>query len=474
MFLQARPEFTSQLLPPMSYPHWPAESAVTRFCHTSANKKKAPVACLAWTPEGRRLVAASATGEFTLWNGSAFNFETILQAHDTAIHALHWSHNRLWMVSGDHTGTVKYWQSNMNMVKEFEAHKEAIRGMSFAPGDGKFATCSDDVTVKIWDFARCTSDHVLTGHGWDVKALEWHPHSSVLASAGKDNLIKLWDARSGSDVATMHGHRNTVAKVSWNANGRHLLTCGRDQALKLFDVRVMRCVSNFVGHARDINSIAWHPDHTRSFASGGFDGSIFHWTMDDEKPLAQTIDAHEGAVFALAWHPLGHVLSSGSYDQTVRFWCRNRPGDTMDDKHHGYGRFNETQTHSADPNAAVFIARQQAAVAEQEAYAQRRAAGGGGERSKRPYPGNDGGAGGGGGGGRPQYSTPNNFAPGAGAPHQPYQPRQPSGATAAAAPVDPDKERIQQQILAQLEMQQRARLESQKQVAASMQQRMNN
>lgn len=32
-----------------------------------------------WTPEGRRLITGNSSGEFTLWNGSAFNFETIMQ-----------------------------------------------------------------------------------------------------------------------------------------------------------------------------------------------------------------------------------------------------------------------------------------------------------------------------------------------------------------------------------------------------------
>lgn len=34
---------------------------------------------LQWTPEGRRLVTGASSGEFTLWNGLTFNFETILQ-----------------------------------------------------------------------------------------------------------------------------------------------------------------------------------------------------------------------------------------------------------------------------------------------------------------------------------------------------------------------------------------------------------
>lgn len=43
-----------------------------------------------------------------------------------------WSHNDSWMVTGDHSGYVKYWQSNMNNVKMFQAHKEAIRGIRYS------------------------------------------------------------------------------------------------------------------------------------------------------------------------------------------------------------------------------------------------------------------------------------------------------------------------------------------------------
>lgn len=32
-----------------------------------------------WTPDARRVLTGSTSGEFTLWNGLTFNFETILQ-----------------------------------------------------------------------------------------------------------------------------------------------------------------------------------------------------------------------------------------------------------------------------------------------------------------------------------------------------------------------------------------------------------
>lgn len=39
----------------------------------------------------------------------------------------------MWMLTADHGGYVKYWQSNMNNVKMFQAHKEAIREARFIP-----------------------------------------------------------------------------------------------------------------------------------------------------------------------------------------------------------------------------------------------------------------------------------------------------------------------------------------------------
>jgi polyadenylation factor subunit 2 len=75
---------------------------------------------------------------------------------------------------------------------------------SFAPGDSKFVSCSDDVKIKIWDFKRGEQEQLLEGHGWDVKSVSWHPYRSLIVSGSKDNLVKVWDAKSGKNVATMY------------------------------------------------------------------------------------------------------------------------------------------------------------------------------------------------------------------------------------------------------------------------------
>ncbi|XP_041272261.1 pre-mRNA 3' end processing protein WDR33 isoform X4 [Onychostruthus taczanowskii] len=177
--------YYNDLVPPIGMLNNPMNAVTTKFVRTSTNKVKCPVFVVRWTPEGRRLVTGASSGEFTLWNGLTFNFETILQAHDSPVRAMTWSHNDMWMLTADHGGYVKYWQSNMNNVKMFQAHKEAIREASFSPTDNKFATCSDDGTVRIWDFLRCHEERILR-EDFQIQLLEDKPCNFTFLSLAAD------------------------------------------------------------------------------------------------------------------------------------------------------------------------------------------------------------------------------------------------------------------------------------------------
>lgn len=169
-------------------------------------------------------MTGSTSGEFTLWNGLTFNFETILQAHDSAIRTLRFTHAGTYLASADQSGVIKYFQPNMNNLTAWQAHREAVRDISFAPDDRRFATASDDSTVRIWDFEESKEERVLSGiyifsncgdfvyisnstmllgHGWDVRCVQWHPTKGLLASGSKDNLVKFWDPRTGTCLSTL-------------------------------------------------------------------------------------------------------------------------------------------------------------------------------------------------------------------------------------------------------------------------------
>lgn len=277
-----------------------------------------------WTPDGRRVLTGSASGEFTLWNGLTFNFETILQAHDCAVRAFEWSHAGSWLVSCDTSGVIKYFQPNMNNVTLFEGHKEPVRDVSWAPDDLRFVTGSDDGTVKIWDFERREIEKSLSGHGYDVRCVKWHPTKSLLVSGSKNALIKFWDPRTGTDLRTLHDHKNSVQAMAWSPNGNMVASASRDQSIKIFDIRMMKMIQNFMG--QEACSVAWHPVHHDHIVSGGSDGSLQYWNLDTPNPVDTVEFAHEGQVWSMDFHPIGHLLATGSSDHTTRWWSRGRPG----------------------------------------------------------------------------------------------------------------------------------------------------
>lgn len=71
--------YTQDCLPAHADRNNPVDCVLGKLMRSAVNKVKCPIYSAAWTPEGRRLVTGASSGEFTLWNGMAFNFETILQ-----------------------------------------------------------------------------------------------------------------------------------------------------------------------------------------------------------------------------------------------------------------------------------------------------------------------------------------------------------------------------------------------------------
>ena len=49
----------------------------------SYSQAKAKITSIVWTPEGRRCIIGSQRGEFTIWGGTSFTYDTALQVHSS-------------------------------------------------------------------------------------------------------------------------------------------------------------------------------------------------------------------------------------------------------------------------------------------------------------------------------------------------------------------------------------------------------
>ncbi|PYH95757.1 WD repeat protein [Aspergillus ellipticus CBS 707.79] len=360
--------YVVDVLPPLARVHSPADTIPVRHLHQSIGKSKKPITVVRWTPEGRRLLTGGHTGEFMLWNGTAFNFETVMDAHydqlQAGVTSLAWAHSQDWLISGGQKGDIKYWRPNFNNVETIDdAHHDAVRDLAWSPSDTKFLSASDDTTLKIFDFTSRTCDTVLSGHNWDVKSCDWHPTKGLLVSGSKDHQVKFWDPRTARCLTTLHSHKNTVTATRFSrVNSNLLATSSRDQTARVFDLRMMRDICILRGHEKPISSLTWHPIHSSLISTGSEDGSLYHYLLDEPNlpsgqiptiapydspdpantpaqvihPAHKIQYAHGATIWSLDWHPLGHILASGSKDNFTRFWSRTRPGETsyMKDRFH--------------------------------------------------------------------------------------------------------------------------------------------
>ncbi|KIX05888.1 uncharacterized protein Z518_03861 [Rhinocladiella mackenziei CBS 650.93] len=353
---QERPSqsYVFDILPPPAKLDSPAESIPVRHLHTSLGKSKKPVTVVRWMPEGRRLLAGVHNGEFMLWNGMSFNFETVTAMGSSSLRAAEWSNRKDWLVAANDEGTVYYLQQTLNNPHQFKGHDAPIRDLAFAPTDTKFVTASDDNTLKIWDFTSSTNESTFSDHGWDVKACDWHPTKGLVVSGSKDHSVRLWDPRTSRNLTTLHGHKNAItATVFSRLRDQLLATAGRDCQTRIFDLRMMRDVAILRGHEKGVTTLSWHPIHPCLISTGGDDGSLHSYLLtepntppgvsstsistyasaDPRSAPAQSIypahripHAHDSSIWSLDWHPLGHILSSGSNDHYTRFWSRSQPG----------------------------------------------------------------------------------------------------------------------------------------------------
>lgn len=355
---QERPSasYIVDMLPPSAKLNSPADSIPARHLHTSLGKSKKPVTVVRWMPEGRRLLAGVHNGEFMLWNGMAFNFETVTTMGSSSLRAAEWSYRKDWLLAANDEGTVYYLQPTLNNAHKFDAHEAPVRDLAFAPSDAKFVTASDDQSLKIWDFTTSKCDSTLTGHNWEAKSCDWHPSKGLIVSGSKDHSVKLWDPRTSRNLTTLHSHKNALTVTTFSRLRDCLLaTAGRDNLARVFDLRMMRDVCVLRGHEKGITALSWHPIHASLLSTGSDDGALHSYLLNEPNPpvgisssdsispynapdpsraAAQSIypahrisHAHESSIWSLDWHPLGHILASGSNDHFTRFWSRARPGE---------------------------------------------------------------------------------------------------------------------------------------------------
>jgi len=197
-------------------------------------------------------------------------------------------------------------------------------GTAFDPVGRRLSTGGDrGLTIQIWDTASWERLAVLL-HDDFVRWVSWAPDGGRLASAvGLE--VRIWDVKEGVVLSTLSGHRDLVWVVEFSPDGRRLATSSRDRTIRIWNAGTGEVERVLRGHTGGVVGLAWHPDsrHLASVSDG--EGTLRVWDTSSVSPVRDwTIESRGGTAestlrASVDWTPDGVALRT-RHDWTTRLW----------------------------------------------------------------------------------------------------------------------------------------------------------
>jgi tetratricopeptide (TPR) repeat protein len=113
-------------------------------------------------------------------------------------------------------------------------HQGPVVALAFRPGGRVCVTGSWDGTARLWETATGKQIGQPLAHSGKVLAVAFSADGGLLLTGGEDHSARLWDAATGKPVGPPLRQRAQVRAVAFRPNGRAVVTAGDDHTARLW------------------------------------------------------------------------------------------------------------------------------------------------------------------------------------------------------------------------------------------------
>lgn len=151
-----------------------------------------PVTAAAFTPDGKRFLAATGAPAIGVFQGTTLVREAVLP-HESGVDALWVSPDGKTVYAGCRDGLVRVFDlGTRSRLQPFSGHVAAISGIAIRPDGARLATASRDGTLRLWDTEARKEIAIFRGHAGGVLAVAYSKDGMSIASAGEDGTVRIW------------------------------------------------------------------------------------------------------------------------------------------------------------------------------------------------------------------------------------------------------------------------------------------
>ncbi|XP_064270363.1 denticleless protein homolog isoform X2 [Passer domesticus] len=156
------------------------------------------------------------------------------------------------------------------IIKEWQAHSNAVFDLAWVPGEHRIVTASGDQTAKVWDVRSGELLGICKGHQCSLKSVAFSRfEKAVFCTGGRDGNIMVWDTRCNKK----DGFYRQVNQI----NGAHNVA-DRQTPSKLKKRQNLRGLAPLVDFQQSVTVVLLQDEHTL-ISAGAVDGVIKVWDL---------------------------------------------------------------------------------------------------------------------------------------------------------------------------------------------------